>query len=443
MANDLGKWKILLNDDLNINSEPYFKVSDYNFYLCDNDITESELYDAKAYSFSVKLNNPISNIEFFMSLQSVDALSVLADEPYQITDLIVAYENSIREGQKTLFHDIRKQYMVPVKVDFISKVETNKIALLGYSIFDNEVDFFIKAFDYSAIRAIFSAIVDFFSNFDLLQEIQFNEHIKWIRQKQLKVYQKEKINFSKSKKLLQGTIRNNSVYSGLLREISKQGYIDRTYKDSLKTALSHRDNEKLLSLLEKSLLLPVENSKVALLHNSVPLSIKEDDLKTVYTLEARLWQYFINDWFEEYIGEVLQKVKEDDSFDIELLSCEANSEYNFKGTPLDEDKVELDWLVLLKRGNDYKLIALECKRTMSNRVKKKIREKYEEKVTKTINYDLIDAYINVGFFSEKNLLEHEKIVIKPDYSVPFLTIASTDFNETVDLLKQCFESIMK
>lgn len=438
-------WKILHSGNEPYNGSHY-QIASYYFY--DNTDFEILDFEEKIYTFSLTLNDETSNFEVFSTLQSITDFSLLTNLPIELVDLIKTYESELREVDKSLFHNIRKQYVVPVEVDFVSETKANQITFLCYTVFGNTIEFLVKAFDYESIRVAFNAIIKKFSELDYVKGIFFKDHIRWIRQKQLKVYQKEKQNYNNSCRLLNGTINNSMTYKKLLFELKNNGYIDNSFREVLKKELTAPQYDNLMKIFDKALLLSVENSKITLLHRSEALNIKEDDDQTVYTLNPRIWQYYINNWYEDFITEAIKVIQSEENFDINIIAIDGNAEYNFKESGKEEDKFELDLLLLLERQGQYKLVAIECKRTMSNRNRKRIREKYENKTLyANSNYKLIDAYINVGYFSNNNDLKIEKIFSNKNnmsnkVPFPFITFASTDFFETISKLKQCFNFIM-
>lgn len=445
--NKLNKgWKICYSE-LETNNDCHYRVDSYFFYNGDElEVTELE---EKLYTFTLFLKEETENFEVFSTLQTIQNFSLLTDVPIDLVDLIKEYENDLMEGDKALFYDIRKQFLIPIVVDFVSSSKVNQIAFLGYSIFSNIIEFSIKAFDYESIRIIFNSLTAKFSELDYLKNVSFSEHIKWIRQKQLKVFKKEKPNYNNSQKLLIGSKDNSSTYSKLLLEIKNKGYIDRSYRDILNRDLTLPQYDNLMKIFEKSLLLQVENNKITLMHHSDPLNVKEDDIQTVYTFKPRIWQYYLNDWYEDFITYAIEDIRCDEDFEIKILNVDGNSEYNFKESGLDKDKVELDLIVLLQYRDKYKIVAIECKRTMSNKNRKKIKEKYESKILNSVsNYNLIDAYVNIGYFSSSSDIRIDKIFsnknnISNKVAFPFITFASTDYQETIKQLKKCFQLIME
>ncbi|MEJ9371933.1 hypothetical protein, partial [Schinkia azotoformans] len=195
-------------------------------------------FEEKIYTFSLTLNDETSNFEVFSTLQSITDFSLLTNLPIELVDLIKTYESELREVDKSLFHNIRKQYVVPVEVDFVSETKANQITFLCYTVFGNTIEFLVKAFDYESIRVAFNAIIKKFSELDYVKGIFFKDHIRWIRQKQLKVYQKEKQNYNNSCRLLNGTINNSMTYKKLLFELKNNGYIDNSFREVLKKELT-------------------------------------------------------------------------------------------------------------------------------------------------------------------------------------------------------------
>lgn len=397
------------------------------------------------YEFTFAIKEEMDLFTLFASIQSIEKFDLLIQEPRKVVDLIIQYENKLRIREQPLFIDIKKEFVIPMKVDFVCDSPVKRLTLLGFSIFDKEIEFQIKAFDYQGIRTVFESLIDIFKSEDLLEKVESKENIKWIRQKQLRVNTRESPDYKNSDKLLDLSVRNSEVFSEMFLFLIKNGYIDKKIRTYLKDELSTSDYNKTLKLFGKSLLLTVESNKISIMHTLEPMNISEDDEKTIYTLNPRLWQYFINHWHEEFIGKVLGEIAQGHSGDVRVVDYCAGYEFNFQETARSDDNVEIDWLVLIEKDNVYKLIAIECKRKMSKKIKKGIKEKYENKILNSgFNYNLIDAYINVGYFSEKDAVDEEKIGLKGRTTLfPFITFSEKTFDQNILRFRECFDKIFE
>lgn len=420
-------------------SSPYFNIGSYNVFLCDN--CDDNAIVSKRYDFSIEFNANIDAIDIFTTLQSSETLTMLCDFPLELSDLIQQFENSIRHQQATLFIDTQKRYIVPCKVDFVN---TNNIDLIfiAYNVYESEVEMVIKAFSYESLYAAYNAIIDELGKFGLIKSIKFHKHIKALKLDDLKTNSKQDYYCASADKLLEGTLLHPKEYSELFKVLMRKGFIDRVYRDKLEQELTTNSFLKLMSAMNKVLLLPLENNRHQMLHDSVPHNILEDDEKTVYTLNPRVWQYFMNRWFEEYVGKALETIKSDSSFGIDI-DYDGGGEYNFHESGNAANTTEIDWIITVRKDTVFKLVFIECKRTLSKKTIKNIKEKWENKLLNTRNYDIADILISLGYFSkEDNLKERCSLTTFSGYHVPLCAFATTEFELLVTQLKEYFRTLI-
>ncbi|MGJ8742320.1 hypothetical protein [Clostridium botulinum] len=439
----VSKRKIKLKDS-------FFHLEGYNFYGSKSKTSnncEEILYD-----FSIKLEEEVDEISITNFLEDdINGINMLS-RPKEIIEYIREYDDNIDDC--VLFHNIRKKYICFVNIKEIEL--ENNIVFVAFSLFKDEVKFTLKGFDCNILKEIKDEIVDCFkANMESFKEVS-NQDLKWLLLKDKVVFKKENTSFSNlDNKFLKETINPNfkDMYKYLLPKITSKGYITKKTREELKKLNLKNRGSKIRNILNKSLLLEIEKGKFVILHNDRPSSIKEDDEKTIYTFPPRLWQYYMLNWFEDYVGEAIKKFNNiQESYKIK--ESDNNIEFNFCDTKKEAGKFEIDWIILVEKNGIKKIISMECKRTLSKSTYDKIREKYTCKIINTENHFLIDGFINIGYFYPKeryieNKFKGDNIIFEEEEygtnqnkkSKKIVSIIENDFDNLVKCLEKSFDYI--
>lgn len=422
----------------------YFSIDKYFFLK--NERVRKNKFEPILFKFNIKVDREIDIVSIFNYLGSSNnsGFNILGGVPFKTTQLIQTYDDNNKLDDICLFHDIRTQYVI-FGVPEGYESEANSIVFIGVSIFDKEIRFLIKAFDFDIIRDVHEIIIDVIKKDINIEDIDYCTNIKWLLVNKYKVLQKDCKRDSLEKKILLDSVNCNyeKMYRSLFSKLMLKGYItveERKEIAELKTAQGAR----IRNILRKYLKLSVEEGKATLIHEENAIDAQDDDKNTVYTLSSKGWKYFMNSWFEDYTGQALTKIN---NFKVEFL--QAESEFNFSESKDKKDKMEIDWLMLVTKDGVSKVISIECKRTMTIKILDSIKEKYKEKLLKTPNHYLIDGFINVGFFLPKkntsSKLEYN-IINSDTISVgriekPFITFVADDFKVFCGNLEKSINNI--
>lgn len=425
----------------------YFSVDDYYFMKCDKiSKGKNNKFEQIVFKFSLAIDDEVDIVSIFNYLLplSKSGFKILGQVPFITTELIKKYDENKRLDDICLFHDIRTQYIIfGVPEGF--EDENSGIVFIGVNIFNREIEFAIKAFNFDTIRDVHEIIIEEIKENVKVKSINYHENIKWLLIDKYKVLEK-RINLdSLEKKILLDSINCNyeKMYRSLFLKLISKGYItpsERTEISKLKTA----NGAKIRSILKRCMKLSVEEGKATLMHDDASIDIQHDDKNTVYTLSSKGWRYFMNHWFEDYIGQVLKKIK---NINIEYMKPEI--EFNFNNPKEKSDNMEIDWLILATKDGVSKIIAIECKRTITSKIIDSIKEKYSNKFLKTTNHYLIDGFINVGYFlpckGRNKYVDYNSIKVE-SVSVdiiekPFLTFVSDNFQSFCDNFEKSIETI--
>lgn len=432
-------WNIKYNSNT---KDSYFSKGKYHFFY------EPEKNDkalkVNLFEFNVTVDEEISVVSIVNYLKDIDSDLILLDKyPCKTVDLIKNYDNNIENIY--LFHDLKTEYVLFVVPEYL-KGERDSIAFIGITILDKKIRFAIKTFNFNIISDIYKVLIEKIKSTVNILNIKYEDNIKWLVVNKYKVLEKNSSRTPLENTILKDSINPNheDMYRALFLLLIKKGYItSEDRKDIAK--LSVTNGSKIRKILRRYLKLPVEEGKATLIHDESANDIETDDKNAVYTFSASGWKYFMNNWFEDFVGQVLKELK-----GVKIERMQPESEFNFKESENKSDKMEIDWLVLATSGGVSKVICIECKRTMSNTTLNKIRTKYENKLIKTSNYDVIDGFINVGLFlpykNNTNLKINELNV--DNISVgsiekTFITFVADKFQSFVDNMQNAIVHILK
>ncbi|MBY6790531.1 hypothetical protein HYH43_13920 [Clostridium botulinum] len=420
----------------------YFTKEKYSFSYSEKKINSFQPY---LFEFNVTVDENIDIVSILNFLKSPMGTLVLLDNiPSKTTDLIEKYDNNIENIY--LFHDIKSQYIIFAVPEQL-KYQKDGIAFIGITTLDKKIRFFIKTFNFNIINDIHETLVECLKENISIIDINYINNIKWLTVNKYMVLKKDITRCKLENTILKDSINCNyeKMYYKLFELFVKKGYIT-FYERKEISELRKSNGAKIRNILKRYLKLPVEEGRATLIQDEIANDAKDDDKNSVYTLSASGWKYFMNNWFEDYVGQALKNLN---NINIEYMQPE--SEFNFKQSNQPDDKMEIDWLILANKNKVSKVICIECKRTMTDKRLKEIREKYEEKLIKTNNYNVIDGFINIGFFASKkdlknyehNTIKVDKISIENNIEKLFLTFVSDSFYECCENLEKAILHIFE
>ena len=130
------------------------------------------------------------------------------------------------------------------------------------------------------------------------------------------------------------------------------------------------------------------------LHDELPNDESVD--KIVFTIKPHLMQYYQMHWFEDFCTKVITSINDDE---IEIVQSHAGRCFDFIQKGNDYDIREIDLILGVRYNNLYKIISIECKKTLTNDEIKKTNKKIKEKVLKS-HLNIIDAFVHIGCFND-------------------------------------------
>lgn len=378
----------------------------------------------------------------------------LTEVPKETHEYIKEYELEIKEYQQTLFSDFKKRYLEICKCDNLD-VDID-IAMIGYTLIDNKFEIKIKAFNYKVLEKICNKIINQFNSNDFIID---SENLRWHRIKDFVVsnyinsFQSEVTN-----KLLESTLKDKfkDLFIFLFKEIDVKGYVDLVEQsgddDNNKIKRMIKTKSQIKGFLKPYLKLNI-NNQFLYIHDDPSLNIQDELNNRVFSFPSRLMQYYELNWFEEYVGKVLEAVK---TSDFEIIEMIPNRIYNFYNDQISEHNIEIDWLLNVKFQGQYRIVGVECKKTLKRSYYNKTKDKIKNKIIKS-NNDIIDGYLVIGFFVEnnfKNALESDNIdIYKPEYLIyetesdlnniviPYIITHGTGFEQLKERVEQSIKLI--
>lgn len=438
-------WVINQAKKVHDTSKVYFSID--NYFFLKNEKARKNRFQPILFKFNMKVDEEIDIVSIFNYLcpnSNSGGFNIIGKVPFKTTQLIEKYDDNNNIDDIYLFHEIRTKYIIfGVPEGFES--EANGIVFIGVSIFDKQIRFSIKAFNFDIIRDVHEIIIDAIKRNINIESINYITNIKWLLVNKYKILEKDCNRDSLEKKILLDSINCNyeKMYRELFSELMRKGYITAAERKDI-AQLKTAEGTRIRNILKKYLKLSVEEGKATLIHDDSAMDAQDDDKNTVYTLSSKGWKYFMNNWFEDYTGQALTKIN---NFKIEFL--QAESEFNFSETKDKNNKMEIDWLLLVEKDGVSKIISIECKRTMTSKKITAIKDKYKDKFLNTPNHYLIDGFINVGCFLPKkngssklkyNIINYDTISAG-QIEKPFLTFVADDFKIFCENLEKSIENI--
>lgn len=326
-------------------------------------------------------------------------ICTLSDAPSELTEYIKKYEENIRFKDIYLFHDLRTRY-----IDFYLFDENslkNNVLLIGYTFLEEETCFSIKAFSLRGMVEFVQKLLNYCNKHQINAESQKN--LRWIQLEQ---------------SILPDTnLQRNDIFNGFLQKtltteycgtfinafriIDSQGYLDNSF---LESTININGNDIVIGKIKQftkyfsrfwktEISIRDAHRTVLCLHDE--LLNDESIEKMVYTIKPHLMQYYQLHWFEDFCSEVIKSII---SSEFKIINSYSGRKFNFFQSGNDSDSREIDMILGIECKGDYKIIAIECKKTLSNKEVRNTNSKIKEKILKSYN-NVIDAYIHVGCFN--------------------------------------------
>lgn len=373
--------------------EAFFKIGDYVFEKVDEQCKSTEVYK---YQFQIEMSIK-SEIDVRLWIEDIiSQVKFLTIAPEELRKYIQLFEENTNPNEECLFHDFRTRF-----IDFaVIKYEVNKemkedIFLYGYSMDEKYVYIVVKAFSLITLSEVYTCIIENC----LAQDLKFilDEDIRWIRLNSYKVKDDIQMLSAQDKEFLKKTLvpTNFDTFYKIFRQIDAEGFLSKKlYHEYL-----YRD-EKPLKQVSKffspywklSSSMPEKTKNILYLHDEVPEDEHIDSY--VYAFKPGLMKYYLQNWFEDFTLRVVQDM---DWGIYNVMHSMKGCRFNFFNSDDESDVREIDLIIEVQKNNCSKILAIECKKTLSRKEIQMTNKKSKEKVLESGN-NIFDAFIHIGCF---------------------------------------------
>ena len=355
---------------------------------------ELKLPDYDAADMRFLLADIDSNFEFLLTA------------PQELTNFIKEYEEDNDPSDECLFHDLRTKY-----VDFIrNKVENEKcvqdeLIIVGYSLLKEKIYLVIKAFSLKVVSAFLQKITSYCLKNPKPIEIEAKEDIRWLELNQYVWETNEDERNIGYKDFLMKTLseENFIIFYRIFQQIDKEGYFGKDFYEEVifkkhqgKDGKEHRvpisQISKYFAPFWKYRIDINKSKDILCLHDEIPIDEKFDEY--VYTFKPGLMKYYLKNWFEDFTTEVIREMNSG-SFQVKYIL--SGKKFNFFCDKNENNIREIDVVLGVEKKSCLKLVAIECKKTLSSKEVQITNKKCREKVINSGN-NVFDAFIHIGCF---------------------------------------------
>lgn len=432
-----------------------FSIDEFSFAL-----VESEKGEMIKYQIEIHVTDyePL-DVRFFLE-EIVPELEFVLDIPKELTYYIKKYEEDQNPNDESLFHDIRTKYVEFVKISEMDALNcAEKIMILGFSIVKEKIYIVIKAFSLNALSAFVEKLKNYCGENDI--EFSVTENIRWLELKQYIVKKAEMTRGCQSQEFLEKTLIRKyfSKFMNIFKKIDRDGYFKKKfYKEVMfqEKTLSSGDIISVQINQVSKFFSPYwkyninsNNKEILCLHDEMPSDGKVEEY--VYTFKPSLMGYYLKNWFEDFTVEIIKKT---DFSPYTVMQIMSGNRFNFFANEDQKNEREIDVIVNVEIQGISKLIAIECKKTLSDKEIQITNKKCREKIINSGN-NLFDAFIHIGCFSnevnfEKNFqgtqLKYKQGIIGGSdgiLDVPFYTFDISSIEDYEKKLKYVIKDIFK
>lgn len=378
-----------------------FEINGYSFVEVDSEMPSLPIYRVIIkYHFASQLD-----VRYWIE-EAISGIDFLSDMPSELTEYIKKYEENIRFKETCLFHDLRTKY-----IDFLlynGGGRENNVLLGGYTLLEDETCFAFKAFSLSVLAVFVQELTKYCNIHQISMEVESN--LRWIQLQQRLLPDTNIIRNDVFNSFLNKTLQigYSDIFIRAFRNIDLQGYLDRGFysnevsiNGNITTIGKVSQFTKYFTRFWKTEISVKNVSRIVLcLHDE--LMNDETIDKMVYTIKPHLMQYYQLHWFEDFCGEIIKNIN---SSEFKIVDSYSGRKFNFFQNSNGNDVREIDIVLNVLCRGMYKIIAIECKKTLTNDEIKGTNKKIRDKVLKSHN-NIIDAYIHIGCFN--NGVEFDK-----------------------------------
>ena len=384
-----------------------FSVDKFSFKL-------AEAENGKMIKYSIILNTKgDSPLDIRFLLEETDPeLEFILETPEELTNYIKQYEEDKNPEDESLFHDIRTKYIEFIKKDISSDLSADEsMILLGFSIVGEKIYIIVKTFSLKLLSAFLEKIKIYCRE----NEIDFteSEDIRWLELEQYIVRRAEMIREHQSEEFLEKTLVESYFprFLKIFRKIDRDGYFKKSfYEDVMFQKKTLRNGEEIpvhINQVSKffspywKYVISANNKEILCLHDEMPSDEKIEEY--VYSFKPSLLGYYLKNWFEDFTVEV---IKRKDFSPYTITHIMPGVRFNFFQDRDEKNIREIDVAISVESKGVSKLIAIECKKTLSDKEIQNTNKKIREKVIESGN-NVFDAFVHIGCFS--NDVDFDKI----------------------------------
>lgn len=360
--------------------------------------------DGQMIRYQVELelrNQNIIDIRLLL-LDMESELKFYFETPAELTDYIKQYDEYQNPEDESLFHDLRTRYMDIVRqnVDGECGIQ-DEILILGYTVLSDRVYLVIKGFSFNAVCEFYKKLATYCNK----------EDIEFLTRKDIRMAALERYMLAeKSKKgvryqqFLEQTLNKDyfGVFRNIFRQIDRDGYFSQNFlKDEMargKEKTKHLSEKKIsryfATYWKQKIELSNKVKEVLCLHDEMPEEGKIENY--VYSFKPGLLQYYMQEWFEDFTLKTLERINHKGYQKVAVL---PGREYNFYEDGNGQHVRELDGVLVIRRGSELKMLAIECKKTLSHKEVQETNKKNRERILDS-GKNVFDAFVYIGCFSE-------------------------------------------
>lgn len=359
-----------------------------------------EMLPIPIYNFSIdKQFEKAIDVESWIKDNFGDNVECLSNYPREVSDYIKDHESYNRFDDASLFHDIRAKYLIIVLDS--ERRRDNNIMFIGYTTLGNSTNFAIKAFSFDDLIRFAKK----FSVFCAKNSIRIDEYIniRWIKLESLLNHKDSSSNNGYTNTFLSKTLKPEffNLFRNSFNELDKVGYLNEEFFDN-KVNINNNPPQALKEVKQffrwfskfwkTEIKSQSKDHKILCLHDEINEYSSKDE-KLVYTFKPNLLRYYQLYWFENLCTCLLQSKLS--SHNINIKNILSGHTFTF-GPDLER---EIDILLGITFNNEYRVIAIECKKTLSNTEIKETNSKNKRTVLSS-KVVLIDAFVHIGLFNK-------------------------------------------
>lgn len=395
----MRKIKVVKNTDDNL----LFSINDIGFKYDADDKDKDETKIIK-YQLEIGLmdKKPV-DIRFW--LQEIDPeFQFFLPAPEELTEYIRKYEENNNPNDECLFHDLRTKY-----IDFIRnhvrgrKNIEDEILIAGYSLLPEKVYLVIKAFSFKGLSDFLQKILKYCMKHEI--DVKAEEDIRWIELQQYMIKNTSPKEIRNHKDFLEGTLNEEyfEKFRRIFQCIDTEGYLRKdTYESVATQKITVKGKEKEVPINQlRKYVTPYwkhgihtngKEKTIVCLDNEAPENEKIDDY--VYTFRPNLMRYYLQNWFEDFTVEIIKKL---DNTNYQIKYILPGERFNFFADKAEKNIREIDVVLGIEKDSCLKIIAVECKKTLSKKELQTTNKKCRTKVINSGN-NVFDAFVHIGCF---------------------------------------------